>query len=207
MGDQTIIARVTSLGNTNGWAKAGVMFRDSVLPVSGGGSAAGAICVDLVATPSNGVSLQWRSATGGASSSIQAAGVAAPTASHPVWLKLVKNGSNYAGYYSSNGPAWTEVGSTVVTLSNVEYLAGLAVASHNNGTLTTATFDNVERGRLPAGRVERRRHRLARPGRRGQAAPATSIPSPAAGPTSPARPTSSTTPRRPCPATARSSPR
>ena len=135
IGDKTLIARVTSLGNTNGWAKAGVMFRDS--------SAAGAICVDLLATPSNGVVLQWRSATGGASSNIQAAGVAAPTASHPVWLKLVKNGSNYAAYYSSNGTTWTEVGSTVVTLSNVQYLAGLAVDSHDNGTATTATFDNV----------------------------------------------------------------
>ena len=144
IGDQTLIARVTSLGNTNGWAKAGMMVRDS--------SAAGAICVDLLVTPSNGVVLQWRSATGGASSNIQAAGVAAPTASHPVWLKLVKNGSNYAAYYSSNGTTWTEVGSTVVTLSNVQYLAGLAVDSHDNGTATTATFDNVSvAASLPAG--------------------------------------------------------
>ncbi len=143
-GDQTLIARVTYQSNTNGWAKAGVMFRDS--------SAAGAMCVDLVATPSNGVSLQWRNATGGSSSTIQVAGVGAPSASHPVWLKLVKNGSNYAGYYSLNGTSWTEVGSTVVTLSNAEYLAGLAVDSHNNGVLGTATFDNVSvAASLPSG--------------------------------------------------------
>ncbi len=143
-GDQTLIARVTYQSNTNGWAKAGVMFRDS--------TAAGAMCVDLVATPSNGVSLQWRNAAGGSSSTIQVAGVGAPSASHPVWLKLVKNGSNYAGYYSLNGTSWTEVGSTVVTFSNAEYLAGLAVDSHNNGVLGTATFDNVSvTASLPSG--------------------------------------------------------
>ena len=82
----------------------------------------------------------------------RSAGVGAPSASHPVWLKLVKNGSNYAGYYSLNGTSWTEVGSTVVTFSNAEYLAGLAVDSHNNGVLGTATFDNVSvTASLPSG--------------------------------------------------------
>ena len=134
-GDQTMIARVTSLGNTNSWAKAGVMFRDS--------SAAGAMCVDVLATVGNGVTMEWRSSTGGATYSTTIAGVAAPSASNPVWVMLVKSGNTYMGYYSLNGSTWTEVGSTSVTFSNVGYLAGLAVTSHNNGTATTATFDNV----------------------------------------------------------------
>ena len=139
---------MTSQTDTASWAKAGVMFRDILPSTTGGGAggegtSAGAMCVNVVATPSNGVSLQWRNATGGASGSIQVAGVAGPSASNPVWLKLVKSGSTYTGFYSLDGATWYEVGSTSVTFSNTSYLAGLCVSSHANGTATTATFDNV----------------------------------------------------------------
>ena len=109
-GDQTLIARVPSLGDTNAWSKAGVMFRDSLPSPSGGGAGVGhfrrAPCVAALATPSEGVTMQWRNATGGISYNVAIGGIAAPTASNPVWLKLVKSGSNYAGYYSLNGSTW-----------------------------------------------------------------------------------------------------
>ncbi len=134
-GDQTLIARVTSETDVNSWSKAGVMFRDS--------SAPGSMFVDLVATPGNGVSIQWRSATGGQCAMATLSGVAAPTTSAPVWLELVKNGDVYTGYCSPDGNTWYEVGSTTVNFSSVNYLAGLAVTSHNGGLACTATFDNV----------------------------------------------------------------
>ncbi len=70
-GDQTLIARVTSVTDANAWSKAGVMLRDN-LPSTAGGGAGGegsAMYVDMVATPGEGVSLQWRNATGAASDS------------------------------------------------------------------------------------------------------------------------------------------
>ena len=56
---------------------------------------------------------------------------------------MVKNGNVYTGYCSPNGNTWYEVGSTTVNFSSVNYLAGLAVTSHNGGLACTATFDNV----------------------------------------------------------------
>ncbi len=134
-GDQTLIAKVTGITNTDPWAKAGVMIRDS--------SAAGSMYVNIVATQSNGVAMQWRNATNGWCSFAGVAGVATPTATNPVWLQLVKAGSTFRGYYSTNGSTWMQVGTTNVALSNSSYLAGLAVTAHNNSALNTATFANV----------------------------------------------------------------
>ena len=53
----TIVARVTSVQNTNTWAKAGVMFRD--------GTAANARFVMVVQMPNNEVTMQWRTTAGG----------------------------------------------------------------------------------------------------------------------------------------------
>src|SRR5258708_39113077 len=69
-----LVARVTGLSNTDPWAKAGVMFRDSNDP--------SAIYADVVATPGNGVSFQWRTSTGGQSRYSQVSGVLTP-----LWVK------------------------------------------------------------------------------------------------------------------------
>ncbi len=171
-GDQTMIARATSETNTNVWAKAGPMFRDS--------SAAGAIYVAIQATPASGVTMQWRSTTNGATTAATTGGIAGPSASNPVWLKLVKSGSLYTGYYSLNGSTWTEVGSTSLNFTNSSYLAGLGVTSHDNGTSCTATFDNVSvtaaaGGALPAGWAD------ADIGATTPAGSATFVPSPSGG--------------------------
>jgi hypothetical protein len=134
-GSNTLIAEVTGITNTDIWAKAGVMLRDT--------SAAGSAFVDVVATESNGVSLQWRSAANGACGFIQVAGVPAPSASNPVWVELIQNGNSFAGYYATNGVPWTYIGSTNVTFSSSTNLAGLAVTAHNNALLNKSTFASV----------------------------------------------------------------
>ena len=60
VGDGTMIARVTSLQNSepgSGWSKAGLMFRND--------STAGSVNVSIVATFGEGVSFQWRPTAGG----------------------------------------------------------------------------------------------------------------------------------------------
>jgi regulation of enolase protein 1 (concanavalin A-like superfamily) len=131
-GDGTIIAKVTSLQNTDpgsGWSKAGVMFRND--------SSAGSANVTVVATAGNGVSFQWRSAAGGACSASVAAGITAP-----VWVQLVRSGGTFTGYYSYDGTNWNQVGTAQIVM-NGTVLAGLDVTAHNNGALNTATFTNV----------------------------------------------------------------
>jgi hypothetical protein len=128
-GDGTIIARVVSVQNTDGWAKAGVMIRESLN--------ANSTFVDMVITPGNGAAFQARTTTGG--SAVHTPG---PSASAPYWVELVRSGNSFTGYVSADGSTFTQVGSYTVSMVPDIYI-GLAVTSHNNGLLNTSTFDNV----------------------------------------------------------------
>jgi len=128
-GDGQIIARVVSMTNTNAWARAGVMIRETLTATSKHAM--------IVVTPGNGISFQRRTSTGGTST---ATGGSAVTA--PYWVKLTRVGNTLTGYESSNGSTWTQVGTDTVTMATDVYI-GLAVTSHNDGTLCTAVFDNI----------------------------------------------------------------
>jgi hypothetical protein len=128
--DCTIIARVTSVENTDPWAKAGVMIRANL--------AAGSPQAMVIVTPGNGASFQWRSTTGGTMSQSQSGGVSAP-----YWVKLVRTGSSFRGYVSADGGAWTQVGAAqTISMAGAVYV-GLPVTAHDNADLCTAAFDNV----------------------------------------------------------------
>jgi regulation of enolase protein 1 (concanavalin A-like superfamily) len=130
-GDCTNIARVTSVQNVNVWSKAGIMIRNDL-----SSSAANAY---IALTPGNGVTWQWRPSSGanGASDYNDTSGLNAP-----YWVKLVRIGNTFTGYRSSDGVTWTPQGTNTFTLSSTAYV-GLAVTSHDNANLATATFDNV----------------------------------------------------------------
>lgn len=129
-GNGEIVARVTSLGNTNGWAKAGVMFRESLQ--------SGAPHAFMCISATQGTALQRRLSSSGASFST----TGVPTSSFPRWVRLVRNGSTFLGYDSADGVTWTLVDSVSISLLETAHV-GLAVTSHQDGTLTTATFDQV----------------------------------------------------------------
>jgi hypothetical protein len=137
-GNGSVVARVIALQNTDPWAKAGVMFRD--------GTAAGAMFADVVLTPGNGVSFQWRNATGGNAASVQVGGITGP-----VWVKLTRSGNNFSAFYSVGGVTWIPIGTTQTINMATTAAVGLAVTSHNNSALATAAFDNVSIGALPGG--------------------------------------------------------
>ncbi len=126
----TIIARVATQTNTNGWAKSGVMIRDT--------TAAGAIYVGVYITPGEGASMQYRSTTG--ASAINGPNTTGLVA--PYWVRLVRSGSTFTGSISPDGYTWTTMGTATVTLGSSP-LQGLAVSSHDNTQLNTSTFDNV----------------------------------------------------------------
>ncbi len=129
-GDVTITARVVTLGNTDGWAKAGVMIRES--------TAANSIHTFTGISYSNGVEFQRRTATGAASTNNSGVAGAAP-----YWVRLVRAGNVFSSYLSSNGTTWTQIGASLTITMTSQTQVGLAVTSHNNGVLTTSTFDNV----------------------------------------------------------------
>jgi regulation of enolase protein 1 (concanavalin A-like superfamily) len=130
-GNGEIRARVTSQSNTDPWAKAGVMIRES--------ANAGAVNALMTVTPTNGFSFQWRSATGGACS-LQTG--PALNAVPNNWVRLTRCGNVITSYVSANGTTWTKVGTTTLTMG-ATVTAGLAVTSHNNTTTSSATFDNI----------------------------------------------------------------
>ena len=77
VGNGTITARVVSLENTSGSAKAGVMIRESVAP--------GARNAFMTVTPESGTAFQWRGSASGQTTNTTAAGFAAP-----YWVRLTR---------------------------------------------------------------------------------------------------------------------
>ncbi len=128
-GSASIVARVDSLQNTDGWAKAGVMIRESL--------AANARHVMMVITPGNGAAFQRRTSTGG--TSLHTAG---PLVTAPYWVRVVRSGNTFTASVSTNGSTWSTVGSVNISMASTTY-AGLAVTSHNNAVAATATFSQV----------------------------------------------------------------
>ena len=130
VGDGTIIARVTSIENTGSWPKAGVMIRES--------NNVDARQAALVVSPTNGISWQYRHNVGG--SGVVVAGPAAQAA--PVWLKLVREGSRFTGFWSADGVTWTEVGGTNISMGATAVI-GLAATSDAATRLGRAEFTDV----------------------------------------------------------------
>jgi hypothetical protein len=128
-GDGQIVTRVTSMQNTNGNAKAGLMFRGSLT--------AGSAHVILDVEPSGNIEFMTRQTDGG-----QTSWLAGATDAAPVWLKLARAGSTITGSFSADGSTWTAVGSTTITLP-ASASVGLVVTSHDTSQINTATFDQV----------------------------------------------------------------
>ena len=125
-GDAEIIARVNSQTNTNDWAKAGLIIKDSASSLSN--------YALLAVTPGNGITMQYNfngEVTGPASYSF-------PNA----WLKMVRSGNNISSYYSFDGNSWILIGTREIILSTNAKI-GLFVTSHDGSKISTATFDSV----------------------------------------------------------------
>ncbi len=129
-GDGSISARVVSMTDTDGWAKAGVMIRSSLL--------ADASNVFAAVTPEwHGIVAQSRGASGGMTNV-----AAGPAATAPYWLRLTRAGTTFTAQASVDGATWATYATfTVSMVQNV--VIGLAVTSHNQNALCTATFDHV----------------------------------------------------------------
>jgi regulation of enolase protein 1 (concanavalin A-like superfamily) len=133
-GDGSLIARVNGIGNTNEWAKAGVMIRETIDPASNFAFTA------ATPTASHGISFQRRTpaATTGANTDVASVNL-------PVWVKIARKGDTFTSQYSSDGKAWTDVTVTpAVTITMPSsVLIGLAVSSHLTGSACGASFSNV----------------------------------------------------------------
>jgi hypothetical protein len=131
------VAKLTSLQNTDPGAKAGLMIRESTSDDSKEAS--------IVITPAQGVAFLART-----SSSTTIVGSAAGIGPLPKWLMLVRSGTSFTAFYAPDsalppppGPGWTQVGPAKTISMNTSVNIGLAVTSHNDGTICLATFEGV----------------------------------------------------------------
>ena len=132
-------ARVLSVQNTNVWAKAGVMIRETLEP----GSKFAAVYI----TPGNGCRFQARmTADVDATSDSSVASSAQIAVTAPYRIKLERDAAgNFRGYYSSDGTAWQSMtwNPQSIPMSANVYI-GLALTSHAAGIVCEASFSNVQ---------------------------------------------------------------
>jgi hypothetical protein len=134
----SIVAQVLSVDNTDPWAKAGVMFRDTLEP----GSKFAAVYI----TPGSGCRFQARVDADAAATSDTSVVTSQQTAiTAPYWVKLERDfAGNFRGYYSANGSAWQPMSWNPQNISmNSNVYIGLAVTSHNAAATCEAKFSNV----------------------------------------------------------------
>jgi alpha-galactosidase len=130
----TITTEVTSQQNMSGYAKAGIIVRNDMTA-----SGTGPEGVILFESPSGGIQLQWNDNSGTYIDQVTPANGTIPE-SLPVWLRLVRNGSSYTGYYSFDGSDWLTVGTATVPGQAATQDAGMFVTSHAAGSPGQAVF-------------------------------------------------------------------
>ncbi len=137
----TITVEVTAQQAVDPWSKAGLVLRDDV---TGAGTAQGYAV--LVVTPRNGVALQWQdAATPGYLDQMTQATDHSLKA--PIWLRMVRDGSQLTGFYSTDGTAWTQVGSPItLTGAATDEDAGMIATAHSPSATGEADFSGFTIG-------------------------------------------------------------
>jgi hypothetical protein len=137
-GAGSIVAQVLSVDNTDPWAKAGVMIRETL----GAGSKFAAVYI----TPGNGCSFQGRLDTDVAAVSDSAVRTTEQQAIvAPYWVKLERDfAGNFRASYSANGSNWIPMTWNPQNISmSTNVYVGLTLTSHNNNATCEARFSNV----------------------------------------------------------------
>jgi len=131
----SIYARVLNVKNTDPYAKAGVMIRDTLDQDARFGA--------VVVTPEKGVMFQYRATAGGSAASVTKTGITAPC-----WVKVeyVKQGPTafVKGYYATTEgvpTSWTAIGQAQVTLGTLNL--GLCATSSSYDKMCTARISDV----------------------------------------------------------------
>jgi hypothetical protein len=135
-GNGSVTVKVESLVNTNAWAKAGVMIRESL--------AGGSTMAYMIQSFSSGASFGWRQVADGTCGSATQTGIVAPQ-----WVKLTRTGNAFTAQYSADGKTWTDIknatGQVVSTtvLMGANVYIGLCTTSHDTARTTTAEYSGA----------------------------------------------------------------
>ncbi len=131
-GDGTFTARIWSFSATDGGAKAGLMFRETT-------TAGAKNSITYMSTGNGGtVFFQNRTTTGTPSLT------STTNRGFPEWIRLVRTGNTFTGFYSHDGVTWTQQGTAATnTMTGTALTVGLAVGPRTGGQTANLVFDNV----------------------------------------------------------------
>jgi hypothetical protein len=129
-GDGEIKVRLGSVEGAGTNGRSGVIIRESLT--------SGSAYAFMGISPDGRFLWQRRSKTGGSTSSTTSTIGTLPN----VWTRLLRTGSAFYGYRSSDGTNWTQVDSRSIAMAGNIYV-GLAVASGSSNVLNTVTFTNL----------------------------------------------------------------
>ena len=129
-GDVDISARVASFDAANEWSKAGLMIREALT--------ANARNAYALLSPGLGAALQQRPTTGGATTRTESGGAA-------TWVRLVRQGSRFTAYRSTDGRSWTTIATTTISMPGTVYV-GFAVTSRDPSQAATGAFTSLQIG-------------------------------------------------------------
>ena len=131
-GDAEISAKVINLDGDDAARMGGVMMRESLETDSKHAS--------LLVIFSKGTIFRHRDLTGGTSSQLWNNG-GGRTA--PYWVKMVRDGDWFRGYYSSDGATWTKQEEYEIAMSKNIFI-GLAATSHSETSSMDAVFTGLK---------------------------------------------------------------
>ncbi len=131
----TIDTEVVSQQNMTGFGKAGIIVRNTMT-----GSGTTPEGVILFESPSGGIQLEWTNNGGTFINAVTPSNGSIPK-TLPVWLRLVRSGSTYTGYFSPDDHNWLRVGSATVSAQADTQDAGMFVTSHATGSPSQVVFN------------------------------------------------------------------
>jgi len=137
-GSGSMQAQALSVQNTNAWAKAGIMIRETLEP--------GSKFAWVFISPGNGCRFQARpTANADAVGDDSVVSTAQTAITAPYWIKFERDAiSNFRGYYSSDGVTWQPMtwNAQNIPMAQTVYI-GLALTSHSAGVVCEAKFSDV----------------------------------------------------------------
>lgn len=130
-GDGQIVARIESIDYTDGWAKSGLMIRETLDDDSK--------FAFMFTTAGRGYSFRARLTTGGPAEHTQGSGY---WFFWPCWLKLTRSGNTFRGYASDDGLHWSLVESVSIEMAEDVHV-GLAVTARDEDDLCESEVSSV----------------------------------------------------------------
>ena len=136
----SVTVQVLFLDSVDPGTKAGVVIRNSLASNGSYDSNTAAGYAAVVASPRDEVSFLWDSNGDGRLDSMSNI----PKATPPLYARLDVSGTQFTGYFSSNGVQWTQIGNAVVIPTRLQVSdVGVLVSSHGGFINSTAVFANL----------------------------------------------------------------